>query len=51
MVGTTVFTGLAGLAGSTAPVAALIAGALDPPEFVATMDTVSVLPMSPVTAA
>jgi hypothetical protein len=47
-VGSTVFAGTLPAA-ATAFVAALVAGAPEPPEFVATTDTVSVLPMSPVT--
>jgi hypothetical protein len=37
------------LAAVTALVATLVAGMLAPPELIAIMDTVSVLPMSPVT--
>jgi hypothetical protein len=47
-VGSTVFTGTLA-AGTTALVAALAAGVLEPPEFAATTETVSVLPMLPVT--
>jgi hypothetical protein len=47
-VGSTVFTGTLPAA-ATALVAALVAGELEPPELVATTDTVSVLPTSPVT--
>jgi hypothetical protein len=43
IVGTAEFFGMMPM---TALVAELIAGELDPPEFVATTDTVSVLPMS-----
>ena len=44
--GTELFLGMMSM---TEPVAALVAGELDPPEFVATTDTVSVLPTSAAT--
>jgi hypothetical protein len=47
-VGSTVFTG-ALAAAATALVAALVAGAPEPPEFAATTDTVNVLPTSAAT--
>ena len=46
IVGTELFVGIISM---TETVAELVAAELDPPEFVATTDTVSVLPMSPVT--
>ena len=46
IVGTELFLGMMSM---TEPVAALVAGELDPPEFVATTDTVSVLPTSAAT--
>jgi hypothetical protein len=47
IVGSAVFTGT--LPAATALVAALVAGVLDPPEFVATTETVNVLPTSAAT--
>ena len=47
IVGTELFAGMISM---TALVAAFVAGVLEPPEFVATTETVSVFPMSPVTA-
>jgi hypothetical protein len=47
-VGSTVFTGTLA-AGTTVLVAALTAGVLEPLEFAATTDTVSVFPMLPTT--
>ena len=46
IVGTELFAGMISI---TALVGALVAGELEPPVFVATTETVSVVPMSPVT--
>ena len=49
IAGATLLTGMPPLAAMTALVAALVAGVLEPVAFVAVTDTVTVLPISPVT--